>query len=135
MDYATETFFYLSFHYHNCVVYLTVFFCPTTDNPRCHLHQINGGEEEATVIGGNTATVMFEGTGPSPDNVVTDYRVILQIRPEPESRFSNVGERLCSEATSPVVIGPPALGMTVQCSVDANSEQTFVNLKLQYCTL
>lgn len=103
-----------------------VFFCPTTDNSRCHLHQINGGEEEVTLTGGNTATVMFEGTGPSPANVVTDFRVILQIRREaPQTGFMNVGERFCSDVATPGVIGPPALGMTVQCLVDANSEQTY----------
>ena len=112
-------------------MYPTVFFCPKTDNPRCHLHQINGGEEQATVIGGNTATATFEGTGPSPDNVVTDYRVILQ-REEPENVFTDVGERLCSESITPVVIGPPALGMTVQCLVDVDSEHKLMNNIVHY---
>ena len=56
---------------------MSVVVSSATDNVRCHVHQINGGEEEATVVG-NSVTVMFEGTGPSADNVATDFRILVE---------------------------------------------------------
>ena len=47
------------------------------DSPICHLHQINGAENEAEIVG-NTVTVMFEGTGPSPTNLASEYRVLFE---------------------------------------------------------
>lgn len=67
--------------------------------------------------------VMFEGTGPSSANVVTDHRVILE-RQEPSLNFIIIDAEPCSEAAMPIAIGPPEDGMTLQCSVDAASEQT-----------
>ena len=88
-------------------------FC-AIDNIVCDVHQINGGEEEATVVG-NTATVMFEGTGPSADNVVTDFD--LRIRRERETEpgiFDDiVVGPTCSTAATET---PPPFTMT--CSVD-----------------
>ncbi|CAI8042439.1 hypothetical protein GBAR_LOCUS23568, partial [Geodia barretti] len=48
-----------------------------SDVPVCDVHQINGGVEQATVDG-NSATVLFEGTGPSVDNVVTDFGLSIR---------------------------------------------------------
>lgn len=81
-----------------------------TDNPVCHLHQINGGEEEATVIG-NTATVMFEETGPSMDNVVTDFRIALQ-REQDFGTGTVEQEILCSQANGAL------LTFGVSCTVN-----------------
>ena len=66
-----------------------------TDNPVCHLHQINGGVEESTVVG-NTATVMFEGTGPSAANVISDF--IIRFQQRIDSRFMTIRRVLCSAA-------------------------------------
>ena len=67
-----------------------------TDNPVCHLHQINGGSEEAAVVG-DTATAMFEGTGPSAANVVSDYIIRFQQR-QANGRFLTIRRLLCSQA-------------------------------------
>ena len=67
-----------------------------TDNPVCHLHQINGGLEEATVVG-NTSTAMFEGTGPSAANVVSDYIIRFQ-QQQANGRFITIRRLLCSQA-------------------------------------
>ena len=75
------------------------------------MHQINGGVEEATVIG-NSATVMFEGTGPSVDNVVNEFEITIQMG-------INVGDPfLCSEAAS----APSQF--TVTCSIDDGTATT-----------
>ena len=92
-----------------------VFF--TSDSVNCDVHQINGGVEEATVIG-NNATVMFEGTGPSVDNVVTDFEIEIQMPPG-----VNVGGVfLCSGAATSA---PSQFGVT--CSVDDGMAITVSN--------
>lgn len=54
-------------------------FCTHTDNRLCHLHQINGGNEEVEIIE-NSATATFEATGPDEDNVWTEFSIELQQR-------------------------------------------------------
>ncbi|CAI8042442.1 hypothetical protein GBAR_LOCUS23568 [Geodia barretti] len=78
-----------------------------SDVPVCDVHQINGGVEQATVDG-NSATVLFEGTGPSVDNVVTDFG--LSIR---RASANIVTGLMCSTAATQA----PS-PFTVTCSVD-----------------
>ena len=54
-----------------------VLFYTYTDNPLCHLHQINGGSEEVEIIG-NSATATFEATGPDEFNSWTEFSIELQ---------------------------------------------------------
>ena len=54
-----------------------------TDNPLCHLHQINGGSEgveisENLATATLDATATFEATGPDEFNVWTDFSIELQ---------------------------------------------------------
>ena len=83
----------------------------TTDNVKCHVHQINGGDEEATVVG-NSATVLFEGTGPSAGNVVTDFRILVDLLIPATGMFETQHEFPCSNtgAASP---------FTATCAVEA----------------
>ena len=80
-----------------------------SDNSQCNLHQINGGEEEAEVVG-NSATIYFEGTGPSVDNVVRDYDIRIEER-QADGEFVRLGDIFqCSDTSSAPI--------SVQCSVE-----------------
>ena len=88
---------------------------PTSDvSVICDVHQINGGVEQATVVG-NSATVRFEGTGPSVDNAVTDFE--LSITRESETvpgEFDNIVTGLGCSTAATQAPSP----FTVTCSVD-----------------
>ena len=89
-----------------------------TDNPRCHVHQINGGEEQATVLG-NTATIMFEGTGPAfptADNLVTQFNVEIE-QQLPNGAFMTRTVVDCATASQ-----NPSPPFSVTCSVDPGEE-------------
>ncbi|CAI8048180.1 Disintegrin and metalloproteinase domain-containing protein 8, partial [Geodia barretti] len=77
----------------------------------CDVHQINGGVEQATVDG-NSATVLFEGTGPSVDNVVTDFG--LSIRRESAGEFENIVTGLMCSTAATQAPSP----FTVTCSLE-----------------
>ena len=90
------------------------------------MHQINGGVEEATVIG-NSATVMFEGTGPSVDNVITDFEI--RIQRDTGRELNDVGSPLmCSTAATDAF--PP---FTITCSVD--NGMVIIFTKISFTTL
>ena len=83
----------------------------STDGPVCHAHQINGGEEEATVSG-DTATIMFELTGPDAANLATEFRILLQeINPDDDTG-TVLTDITCATASS---ADPP---FTVTCDFD-----------------
>ena len=84
----------------------------TTDVPVCDVHQINGGVEQATVDG-NSATVLFEGTGPSVDNVVTDFGLSIR-RASATGEFDNIVTGLMCSTAATQAPSP----FTVTCSVD-----------------
>ena len=90
---------------------MSVVVSSATDNVRCHVHQINGGEEEATVVG-NSATVMFEGTGPSAGNVVTDFRILVDLFNPATGVFDTQHEFPCSDTAA-------ASPFTATCVVEA----------------
>lgn len=102
-------------------LYTHVYISLYTDNDNCNLHQINGGAEEANVVG-DTATVLFEGTGPIITNVVTEYDTRIQLR-EDDGSITTLGNRifLCP-TTIPVVI-PDANNnvLIVDCGVDTGT--------------
>ena len=86
----------------------------TTDVPVCDVHQINGGVEQATVDG-NSATVLFEGTGPSVDNVVTDFGLSIRRASATEpGEFDNIVTGLMCSTAATQAPSP----FTVTCSVD-----------------
>lgn len=129
---------YISLYVHLCITkqYMLYTILFTTDNPTCDIHQINGAEEEATVVG-NSATVMFEGTGPSSNNVVSDFRVILQ-QQQPDLTYLDIGERNCADVSTPGALeleGMPVPGMTVQCSVDSSKQPNLAHTNLHNGTL
>ena len=81
-----------------------------TDNPRCHVHQINGGEEQAAVVG-NTATLMFEGTGPDVNNLANDFDIVIE-EIQPNGLIVVRATVVCSSAS------PAPSPFTVSCSVN-----------------
>ena len=92
------------------MIHVTLPFPMHTDNTVCHAHQINGVDEEATVVG-NTATVMFEGTGPISTNVISDFLIEIQ-RVQPNGSIMELDVFLCSTAA-------PSPPYTATCQVDA----------------
>ena len=61
---------------------------------------------------GNSATVMFEGTGPSAGNVVTDFRILVDLLNPTTGVFITQHEFPCSDTAA----APP---FTATCVVDA----------------
>ena len=57
---------------------------------------------------GNSATVMFEGTGPSADNVVTEFRILIELFQG--GSFVVQEEFMCSS--------PSSASMPATCTVD-----------------
>ena len=84
-----------------------------TDNERCHLHQINGGAEEVE-INGNSATAMFEGTGPDEDNGWTEFQIVLQQQVQPGQPYLDLQIINSCDSASPAL---QPFGVT--CSFDA----------------
>ena len=78
------------------------------------MHQINGGELEAIVVG-NSATIMFELTGPTFDNLATNFRILLQEIP-PVGRAVGIDDVTCS------TIGQLGSSFTGICDFDTGED-------------
>lgn len=100
---------------------------PTTDNDNCHLHQINGAMEEATVVG-DTALVMFEATGPI---FVNAPAATFEIRLRDPNTFIDFFIYLCSD--SPFTDANTSVMST--CTVDTGKKEYCIAPSLTYASL
>ena len=79
------------------------------------MHQINGGELEAIVVG-NSATIMFELTGPTFNNLATNFRILLQAIPPGGSSAVDIDDVTCS------TIGQLGSPFTGTCDLDTGED-------------
>ena len=95
---------------------LTHEFSLPTDNPLCHIHQINGGVEQATVTG-NAVTLLFEPSGPTALIVTREFEFGIEV--ETGGNFEEFLRLPCGGSES---------GFTVTCFLDPGKIQAIVNI-------